>query len=84
LFAVLLMTRLLPARSLQREFAGAAMLVFKKFVAAIVMVLSIMAVVVLIASLFGSWVVRGRLETSSIDLLLAGENMVATTQERLV
>ncbi|MFN2126123.1 MAG: hypothetical protein ACK2UP_21725 [Candidatus Promineifilaceae bacterium] len=57
---------------------------FKKVVAAIVMVLSIIAVIVLVVSLFGSWVVRGRRQTSSIELLPAGENMIATTQERMV
>ena len=67
------------------------MLVFKKVVAAIFMILSIIAVVVLIISLFGSWVVRGRLETITVELLLAGENVllhrllhlnpVATTQQ---
>lgn len=59
------------------------MLVFKKVVAAIFMILSIIAVVVLIIALFGSWVVKGRLETITIDLLLAGENVIATTREGL-
>ena len=43
------------------------MLVFKKVVAALFMILSVIAVVVLIISLFGSWVVRGRLVTISVD-----------------
>ena len=59
------------------------MLTFKKIVAAIFMILSIIAVVVLIISLFGSWVVRGRLETITVDLLLAGENVITTTREGL-
>ena len=59
------------------------MLVFKKVVAAIFMILSIIAVVVLIVALFGSWLVRGRLETITIDLLLAGENVIAVTREGL-
>lgn len=56
------------------------MLTFKKIVAAIFMVLSVVAVIILIISLFGSWVVRSRLETITVDLLLAGENVVETTR----
>lgn len=59
------------------------MLTFKKIVAVIFMILSIAAIVVLIIALFGSWMVRGRLETASVKLLLAGENVIAVTQEGL-
>jgi hypothetical protein len=59
------------------------MITFKKIVAAIFMILSVIVVVVLIIALFGSWVVRGRLETISVNLLLAGENVIAATQEGL-
>ncbi len=56
------------------------MLTFKKIAAAIFMILSGIAVVVLIISLFGSWMVRGRLETITVELLLAGENIIETTR----
>lgn len=59
------------------------MLVFKKVVAAIFMILSIIAIVVLIVALFGSWAVKARLETTSIELLLAGENVVEVTRDGL-
>ena len=41
-------------------------------------------VIVLIIALFGSWAVRGRLETITVDLLLAGENVIETTRDGLV
>ncbi len=59
------------------------MLIFKKIIAVIFMILSVIAVIVLIISLFGSWVVRSRLETITVDLLLAGESVIATTREGL-
>ncbi len=60
------------------------MLLFKKIVAAILMALSVIAVVALIAGLFGSWVVRARLETATIEFLLAGENAIRASQEVIV
>lgn len=59
------------------------MLTFKKVIAVIFMILSIIAVVVLIFSLFGSWAVKGRLEEITVNLLLAGENVIETTREGL-
>ena len=59
------------------------MTVFKKVVAAIFMILSVVAVVVLIIALFGSWAVKARVQTTTISLLIAGENVVATTRDRL-
>ncbi len=60
------------------------MTVFKKIIAAIFMILSIIAIIALIVALFGSWVVRGRLETISVDMLLAGETAIEKTREGLV
>jgi len=59
------------------------MLAFKKIMAAIFMILSIIAIIVLIIALFGSWVVRGRLETITVNLLLAGENVITAAQDGL-
>lgn len=59
------------------------MTVFKKIVAAIFMILSIIAIVVLIIALIGSWAVKGRLETISVDMLLAGETAIEKTREGL-
>lgn len=56
---------------------------FKKIVAGIVMVLSVVAVIALVVGLFASWAVKARMETVSIDLLLAGENVVETTRDGL-
>ena len=57
--------------------------VFKKIIAAIFMILSVLALIALIVGLFGSWVVRARLETISIELLLAGENVVEVSRDGL-
>jgi uncharacterized membrane protein len=59
------------------------MLMFKKVVAAIFMVLAVISVVALIVGLFGSWVARARLETTSIELLLSGERAIAVSREGL-
>jgi len=62
---------------------GIRMLTFKKIVAAIFMVLSVIAVIAMIVALFGSWVVKARLETQVTALLLAGENVVEVTRTGL-
>jgi chromosome segregation ATPase len=59
------------------------MLVFKKIIAATFMVLSVLAIVLLIVGLFGSWVVKAQLEASSIQFLLAAEGAITTTREGL-
>ncbi|MFN2196371.1 MAG: hypothetical protein ACK2UW_09640, partial [Anaerolineales bacterium] len=59
------------------------MLTVKKIVAAIFMVLSVIAVIAMIVALFGSWVVKARLETQVTALLLAGENVVEVTRTGL-
>lgn len=57
------------------------MLTFKKVIAAIFMVLSIIAIIASIIGLFGSWVVKARLETASIGLLLSAEGAIGATRQ---
>lgn len=57
------------------------MLTFKKVIAAIFMVLSIIAIIASIIGLFGSWVVKARLETASIGLLLSAESAIGATRQ---
>jgi conjugal transfer/entry exclusion protein len=59
------------------------MLTFKKVVAVILMVLSVIATIVMIIALFGSWVVKARLEMTVTELLLAGENVTQLTRESI-
>ena len=44
------------------------MLVFKKIIAGIFMVLSVIAIIALIIALFGSWSVKAQLETTPTRL----------------
>jgi len=60
------------------------MLVFKKIIAGIFMVLSVIAIIALIIALFGSWSVKAQLETTTIGLLLTGEQVIATSREGFV
>jgi DNA repair exonuclease SbcCD ATPase subunit len=59
------------------------MLTFKKIVAATFMVLSVIATIAMIIALFGSWVVKARLEMTVTELLLAGENVTQITREAI-
>lgn len=59
------------------------MSLFKKSVAVIFMVLSVIAVIALIIGLFGSWSVKARVETTALSLLLTGENVVTVTRDGL-
>lgn len=48
------------------------------------MVLSVIAIIALIVALFGSWSVKAQLETTTIGLLLTGEQVIATSREGFV
>jgi hypothetical protein len=56
------------------------MLMFKKIVAGIVMALAVLAIILSIVSLFGSWVVRARAETVGTQLLLSAEQVIGVTR----
>jgi hypothetical protein len=52
---------------------------FKKVVAWIAAIVSIIGVLVVVAGLFGSWVVYSQVTAVTLNLLTAGENIVMTT-----
>lgn len=56
------------------------MLLFKKIVAGIVMALAVLAIILSIVSLFGSWVVRARAATVGNQLLLSAEEVITVTR----
>lgn len=59
------------------------MLTFKKIVAAIFMVLSVIAAIAMIIALIYSWVLKSRVETTVTQLLVAGENVTQVTREAI-
>lgn len=56
---------------------------FKKIVAVLVMVLSILTIVGLIVGIIGSWFVNAQLRVAGTNLLLTGETTIATVQTTL-
>lgn len=60
------------------------MIIFKKTIAVIFMILSVLAMIAMIVGLFGSWVVKAQVEATGTQLLLAGETAIATTRDGLV
>jgi hypothetical protein len=54
---------------------------FKKIVAWIAAIVSVIGVLVVVAGLFGSWVLYSQVTTVTLNLLTAGENIVMTTSD---
>ena len=59
------------------------MKIFKKIVAWTAVIVSVIGVLVVIAGLFGSWVVNSKATTLTLSLLTAGENVVMATSNGL-